>query len=353
MSTRNASAAPNELYISAAYAFLVLDVVRRWGVTAQDLLSGIGLDERTIESPDARLSVDQVAALIGRARALTNEPGLGILIGLVTHTNTFGFLSFASQSAATLGESIELTIRYSPVITTLCSFRLNRVDGIAGLVVDEHCPHELGDARDVLLLGALVGVRMVGCTLTGRQPWRPIDVAMPEPSYYRRLAHLVPELRFDQPISQIVLLESDLDLPLLTPDRAALRLAKERCEDNLRMLGIDAAVEQRALCVVLKQDGPLSFDKVALALGLSPRTFKRRLAEAGVTFSEIVEKARRERALLLLRSPSVPLDEVAERLGYSTVSNLVRAFRRWTGMTPAAYRRQVSGRLSVHLPLRR
>ena len=44
---------------------------------------------------------------------------------------------------------------------------------------------------------------------------------------------------------------------------------------------------------------------------------------------------------------------MAERLGYSTVSNLVRAFRRWTGMTPAAYRREASGGLSVHLPLRR
>jgi AraC-like DNA-binding protein len=273
-------------------------------------------------------------------------------MGLVTHTNTYGYVSFAAQSAATLGQAIELTIRYCrPVVTTLYGFRLNRVDGIAGLVLDEYS--DTGDARDMLVLAALVGVRMVGCTLTGREPWRPIDVAMPEPPYYRRLAHLVPELRFDQPVSQIVLLESDLELPLLTPDRAALRLATERCEDELRTLGLDVAIEQRTLNVVLKQDGPLPFDKVAGALGLSPRTFKRRLAEAGVTFSEIVEKARRERALLLLRSQSLTLDEVAERLGYSTVSNLVRAFRRWTGMTPAAYRREMSGRLAVHLPLRR
>jgi len=212
---------------------------------------------------------------------------------------------------------------------------------------------DLGDSRDAWVLGALVGLRMIGCAMTGREPWRPIDVALPEPPYYRRLSHLVPELRFNQPINQIVLLESDLELPLLTPDRAALRLASERCEDDLRILGLDAAIEQRILHIVLKHDGPLPFDKAAAALGLSPRTLKRRLSEAGVTFSELVDKARRERALLLLRSPSVPLDDVAERLGYSTVSNLVRAFRRWTGMTPSAYRREVSGRLSVHLPLRR
>src|SRR5262249_2657096 len=162
--------------------------------------------------------------------------------------------------------------------------------------------------------------------------WRPIDVAMPEPPYYRRLAHLVPELRFDQPISQIVLLESDLELPLLTPDRAALRLALEPCDRTLQTFGVSAGTEQRPLNGVLQHDGRLSFDEAASALGVSPRTLKRRLAETGVTFSSLLEKARRERALLLLRSPDLSLDDIAERLGYSTVSNLVRAFRRWTGM---------------------
>jgi AraC-like DNA-binding protein len=351
MSMRRPDPDPSALFMSASYAFLVLDVVRRWGITPHELLGKLGLDESTIEAPGARLTASETAALVRRAMMLTEEPGLGILIGLVTHTNSYGYLSFASQSAATLGEAIDLVIRFSPIVTTLCGFRLNRVDGFAGLVVDSYC--DLDDARDPLMLGALVGLRMIGCTLTGREPWRPIDVAMAEPPYYRRFAHLVPELRFNQPINQIVLLESDLELPLLTPDRAALRLAKERCEDDLRTLGIDAALEHRILHVVLKHDGPLPFDGVAGALGYSPRTLKRRLEEAGITFSELVERARRERALLLLRSPSLALEDVAERLGYSTVSNLSRAFRRWTGMTPAAYRRGVSGRLSVHLPLRR
>src|SRR5204862_6169515 len=110
----------------------------------------------------------------------------------------------------------------------------------------------------------------------------------------------------------------------------------EQCEHTMKTLGVSAGIEQRTLRVVLQHDGPLSFDGAASALGVSPRTLKRRLAEAGVTFSELLEKARRERALLLLRSPDLSLDDIAEHLGYSTVSNLVRAFRRWTGMTPAA-----------------
>jgi AraC-like DNA-binding protein len=86
---------------------------------------------------------------------------------------------------------------------------------------------------------------------------------------------------------------------------------------------------------------------------MSPRTLKRRLDESSLRFTELLEKARRERALLLLRSPELSLDDVAARLGYSTVSNFTRAFRRWTGFTPSVYRRGVRGRLAIHLPIRR
>lgn len=118
-----------------------------------------------------------------------------------------------------------------------------------------------------------------------------------------------------------------------------------------KMLGIDAPVEERLLNIVMTDEGPMPFEKVAAALGMLPRTLKRRLAEAGATFSELVEKARCERALLPLRSRSPAIDDIAERFGYSTVSNLGRAFRRWTGMTLREYRREARDGLPVHLPL--
>ena len=349
MSIRNPHEAPTEPFVATSTAFLLHAALRQWGVTFQELLEVIDVDERDLEQPGARLSVEDCTALIRRARELTNAAGLGILMGLSTHPNTYGFLSLASQSAATLGQTIDFTIRYAPALTNAFTFRLNRVAGVAGLVLEEHC--DLGEARDVLLLSLLIGLRQIGCELTGREPWRPIDVAMPEPPYYRGLSHLVPELRFNQPVNQIVLLESDLEIPLRMPDRCSLRLATAQCEHALQVLGIDASVEERLLSIVMTDDGPLPFEKVAATMGMSQRTLKRRLLEAGVTFSELVEKARCERALLLLRSRSSAIDDIAERLGYSTVSNLGRAFRRWTGMTLREYRREASGRLSIHLPL--
>ena len=79
--------------------------------------------------------------------------------------------------------------------------------------------------------------------------------------------------------------------------------------------------------------------EVARAVRMSPRTLRRNLTHQGSSLSSLFDEDRRERALLLLRVPDLSLPEVAERLGYRNVQNFERAFRRWTGATPAAYRR--------------
>jgi AraC-like DNA-binding protein len=58
-----------------------------------------------------------------------------------------------------------------------------------------------------------------------------------------------------------------------------------------------------------------------------------------VSFSELQQEERKLQALQLLRATDCTLDEIADRLGYSTASNFARAFTRWTGHTPAAYRK--------------
>jgi AraC-like DNA-binding protein len=77
---------------------------------------------------------------------------------------------------------------------------------------------------------------------------------------------------------------------------------------------------------------------VAHLCGLSLRSFQRELAAAGLSLSELVEQARLELALALMRDPAIPLTEVALELGYSDSANFTRAFRRWTGLAPRRYR---------------
>jgi AraC-like DNA-binding protein len=82
----------------------------------------------------------------------------------------------------------------------------------------------------------------------------------------------------------------------------------------------------------------LSLEYFANALGVSTRTLKRQLAAEGASFSTLVDEERRARATYLLGSPEISLKDIADRLGYANLANFTRAFARWTGQTPTAYR---------------
>jgi AraC-like DNA-binding protein len=77
---------------------------------------------------------------------------------------------------------------------------------------------------------------------------------------------------------------------------------------------------------------------VATLLEMSPRTLRRHLAQQRTSFSEILERWRRDYALTLLQNTNQRVADIAIRLGYSHASNFERAFKRWTGHTPGSYR---------------
>jgi DNA-binding winged helix-turn-helix (wHTH) protein len=102
---------------------------------------------------------------------------------------------------------------------------------------------------------------------------------------------------------------------------------------------------EKHVCEVLAQGpGCARFsNEVARALGLRPRAMREQLVVEGVTFFALADDARRQHALRLLASTHVRVEEVATRVGYTRVQNFARAFRRWTGQSPMAYRRRSQG----------
>jgi AraC-like DNA-binding protein len=339
--------AGDEPTLSAVHALHLAELVRRWGVR-DALLAGTGVREEDLADPDARLPVRTFEAIVERARSLTGEPAIGVHLGLQMRVSVYGFLGFAAMTATNVREALELAVRFTPTRTTAVALRLHVNGGKAALVVDELA--DFGSARDVVLLSLIIGIWQIGNAITGQDdPNARADFAFPEPSYWPRVASPAPpawrgiaSVRFGQPLNQLVFDAADLDFPLKMSDRVSLRLAREQCERALDALQPQGQVVARARSLLArKEDGVRSLEEVAALMHLSPRTLKRRLAEHGVTYSSLAERELRERAVLLLRSPDLSLEQVAERIGYSDVANFTRAFRRWTGQTPAQYRRSV------------
>jgi AraC-like DNA-binding protein len=256
--------------------------------------------------------------------------------------SSHGYLGFAAMASSTVGDALEVACRFAPTRTTALELRVNVDRDRAALVVEERVP--LGAAEDVIILCLLIGIRQIGDALTGRSLEGFVDVTFPEPEYAKRFQGVTRgRLRFGQPANQLVFDASVLNLPLVMADPAALRLAREQCERELDALGYNRQLAARVRAILSDNDGRFRpLDEVAALLHLSPRTLKRKLAAEGAVFSDLLDEQRRERALLLMRSPELSLETIAERVGYSDVANFTRAFRRWTKMAPGAFRRSGS-----------
>jgi AraC-like DNA-binding protein len=331
------SPTPEEHSLPAVHVLHLLELVKRWDVTPEQLLEGVGLDVASLSAPAARVSLPVLVAIIDRARVLTAEPALGVYFGMQMRISTHGYLGFAAMTASTVREALELAVRFAPTRTSAIALRLV-VDGdAASVVIDEQA--DFGTARDVFVLALLVGIWQIGNALTGRELTGQAELAFAEPPWFARFAGTI-DVRFGQPSNRLVFDAAVLDLPLTMADREALQLAREQCERALEALGIDGRLAPRVRNLLSREPSPpRSLEDVAAELRLSPRTFKRKLAAEGVAYSALVEEHQREKALLLLRSRELSVDAVAERLGYADVTSFSRAFRRWTGTTPAAYRR--------------
>jgi AraC-like DNA-binding protein len=178
----------------------------------------------------------------------------------------------------------------------------------------------------------------------GGRSWTPrsIDFRHAAPAdlaVHRRL--LGAPLRFGQPSTRILLSPADLDRPVRDADRQRLPVVERHLSDILSDPG-DADPWRHALELQIASlvcDGHPGLRSVAPRLGMSVRTLQRRLDERGIRYRDLVAQVRMRMAHHYLREHGLGLGEIGLLLGYSEPSAFDRAFRRWTGTTPGAYRR--------------
>ncbi len=106
----------------------------------------------------------------------------------------------------------------------------------------------------------------------------------------------------------------------------------------------DDSWSERCLRALLaaRQFADVDFEKLASSWGISLRTLRRRLEAEGTSLSTLLERARLERARELLANPMISVGDIAAELGYLEVTSFHRAFKRWAGVTPGAFRRKAS-----------
>ena len=320
--------------LPGAYINELVELAGRWNVRPAEILEGLPITPAQLADPTTRVPLRVCEAIIARAHHLTHEPALAIHVGTQMRLSSHGFLGFAAMTAGTVREALDLAVRFASTRTSAIEISLYIEGDTASLVIEEKTP--LGALREFVVIALLVGIWQLGRALTGKLLDGVGECAFPAPEYLHRLP-LGDRLRFDRPNHRLVFATSVLDFPLVTADPVATQLAREQCERELAAL-VDAGLPGRVRAALTARSDAPALTVIARELRMSPRTLKRKLAEHGTTFSAIRDDMRRQRALLLLDNRGLSIGEIATKLGYSELPNFTRAFRKWTGVTPIAYR---------------
>lgn len=327
--------------IPIGYARHLVELCTRWHVAPEELIAETVLARLEPDARDVRLTPLEFNLLVARALKLTGEPALGYHFGLQIKLSAHGFLGYAVMTSATLREALALTEKFFSTRSGALDFSffiegdtaVVQIDNTADIRAPFAFPYE----------SLLIGLCHAGAYITGDSSLEAeIWIDFPEPAYYQACAHLLPcPIRYGKSVNQLRFPASVLDQPLLLADPATSQLAREQCEQELEALSSKPLVTRvRALLGEDMSNMP-DLESVARRCCMSARSLKRKLAEQGVGFSELVAEMRRDEAVLRLAEGRLSIEQIAERLGYRDPANFTRAFKVWTGTTPRQYRDQM------------
>ncbi|KVE36685.1 AraC family transcriptional regulator [Burkholderia sp. TSV86] len=332
----------NKATVSSAYPLFMLMLAEERGIADEDILAGTGVTRAQLESPNVRITPLQQAAIVFNLLGATNDPAIAIEIGLRSSLTKSGLIGFGLMSCATLGEAVELGIRYLPTRVPFFSVRLARLEQSVQIDVLEAFP--LGRLRQFGVENFMVETAILFNSLLtpsrdetmGRTE---LYFEWPQPAYFERYRERLPRCHFDAPANQIRFDAARLDEPILTANAQTAQMIVQQCEEELARLGyVESVVERVRNLLICGGDGYPSLDQIARELHLSERTLKRKLSDCGTTYSALLDEIRLRDALRLLEGTQLSVDEIAARVGYTDRANFSRAFKRWTGTTPSCRR---------------
>lgn len=334
----------DRLTVNASYAKVLVELLVQRGLNQADVLAGTGMDVSLLDDVDAKVSSQQFVSLVRNGLALTNDPNLGVWFGLQLKISTHGYLGYAALSSATLGEAIEMAVKYASTRLSVLKFSVFESDDYA--VIQADCTVPLSpDIERFVLQTFFTSFGVMAENLIGRVPDQ-VDVLC---SYEEIPDSELDDLfegdapKYNQAVNQIRLPAAFLTIPLDMSDPVSHQLMEEQCRRELETVAAGADLLLKVRQLISAEPGRFpKLEEVAEKCFMSSRTFKRRLADLGTSYQELVDTERQKKAMEYLRHTSKTVDEIALLLGYNDPSNFGRAFKRWLGTTPTQYRNQAS-----------
>ena len=322
----------------ALWARGIIQALEPYGKTVRDLPEDLHEYGSSDDLSLRHISQTDMNRLWYVAATLSGDECFGLRMGQNFTSSIMQLLTLTAQSSETAGAAIQRIIRFIQVFSTQVQVYS---------VEEEHyltAYFEPKGAAHPLQIEALVArcVHSWRYLVTGGLPLV-VEVRLSGDSERRMDCErlLGTRVRLGSKRVSIRLNMAALQARLPTSDAFLLKRLEASLEDMLEDLpNVDFAEQVKQRIRVLLSEKDISEELVAQPFNVSPRHLRRKLSEACTTYEKLLDEVRMELAIKLIQENRLNLGRIAFELGFLDPSSFTRAFRRWTSMSPTAFREQ-------------
>ena len=319
----------------------LVDACDAMGLDTAALLAAVQLTRAEVTDPDGRIPVEKMTALWREAYARTGDPDLALHAAEALPFGAYAVIDFLARTSATVGNALERISRYFPLINSVVELPIAITDDHVRVdMIDRRGPGKLPRAYAEYALAAVVLRTRIAVGIAF--PLLGVDFAYEAPADQREHVRIFGcPVRFGATRTGFALARATWDTAVERGDSGLATVLERHAQMLIAKLprASDAIERVRAAIQDELKGGDPSLDHVAKKLGTSRRSLQRHLADENLTYAAVLDAARSTMARAYLAQRGLSIAEVAYLLGFSEQSSFTRAFRRWTGTSPAEFRR--------------
>jgi len=325
-------------YVRIGGALGIPVILKSLGADPAEVLAEAGLDLAQFDDPNNLITFAARSRLLALGAARTGCPHFGLLVGQQQGLHSLGLTGLLVRYSPDVGTALRSLVRYTHLHVTGAAFGL-AVDGnLASFTYDIYEPHAEG--HDQTGDGAMAAYYNAMRELCGPE-WKPVEVRFAHRSPadvgpFRRFFRV--PLRFDAEQYAVRFSAYWLNRRLPDTDPELVRLLRNQIDMLEARHGGDFPDQVRRVLRSTLATGHAKADQVAMLFSMHSRSLNRRLNASGTSFQQLLDEIRYEFARQMLDDSTLEVGEIAGLLDYAASGVFTRAFRRWSGMTPVAWR---------------
>jgi AraC-like DNA-binding protein len=324
------------------YLFNVIGaVLEEQHVDPRVMVAGTGFSLEALYDQQTRISFREAIQILTNAVDHSPSPDLGLIVARRECFSDWGMLGYAIASCRNSEEAIEFSNRLYAASTNLTPMHSKSEDGTYVTYVAPTFP--VGQILPFLIEETFGGtVNVLSALMAPGKPITPREVLLSyaAPSYEQKYVEFFQcPVSFNRGVNKIVWRPEDARRPFNSHNPTTAKLAVKLCEQFLTETAQERGLVFDIRCRLLRSPGNFpSPRQLASELNTSERSLSRALKNLGTSYQKILDQVREKIATEYLTTSDLALDDIAALIGFSDAGNFHRAFRKWTGKAPSAFR---------------